>query len=142
MAPPPGGAIESAPTAPPPPPGETTPLPGNKHLHHRGRIIGDPHFFGKHGERFDFHGRSNRDYCVLTDKDLQINMHLFRGVRKGSTVITLMNFCKVFCLFPQGLGPAFCVYSSAVTLSILNFFCLKFPLNIIQYVAENIAKNL
>ncbi|KAH9532475.1 hypothetical protein CY35_19G097200 [Sphagnum magellanicum] len=86
MAPPPGGAIESAPPAPPPPPGETTPLPGNKHLHHRGRIIGDPHFFGKHGERFDFHGRSNRDYCVLTDKDLQINMHLFRGVRKGSTV--------------------------------------------------------
>ncbi len=138
MAPPPGGAIESAPPAPPPPPGETTPLPANNHLHHRGRIIGDPHFFGKHGERFDFHGRSNRDYCVLTDKDLQINMHLFRGVRKGSTVITLMNFC----LFPQGLGPAVCAYSSAVTLSILNFFCLNFPLYIIQYVAENIAKNL
>ncbi|CAM6065210.1 unnamed protein product [Sphagnum tenellum] len=91
MAPPPGGAIESAPPAPPPPPGETTPLPGNKHLHHRGRIIGDPHFFGKHGERFDFHGRSNRDYCVLTDKDLQINMHLFRGVRKGSTFISMIG---------------------------------------------------
>lgn len=133
MVPPPGGAIESAPPAPPPPPGETTPLPGNKHLHHRGRIIGDPHFFGKHGERFDFHGRSNRDYCVLTDKDFQINMHLFRGVRKGSTVITLMNSAKSFAYFLRALGQHFVLniqFSS--NLVNLEFLLFKLPLLYIQ----------
>jgi hypothetical protein len=38
---------------------------------------------------------------------LQINMHLFQGVRKGSTVITLMNSAKSSACFLRALGQHF-----------------------------------
>jgi len=58
-------------------------------------VVGDPHFFGKHGERFDFHGKNNRDYCVISDTKLQINMHVFQGIHKGSSVSIWFKASKI-----------------------------------------------
>ncbi|CAI7732893.1 unnamed protein product [Closterium sp. NIES-53] len=37
-------------------------------------VKNDPHFVGAEGTRFDFHGDLNRSFCLLTDRDLHINM--------------------------------------------------------------------
>ncbi|CAI7746400.1 unnamed protein product, partial [Closterium sp. NIES-54] len=37
-------------------------------------VKNDPHFVGAEGTRFDFHGELNRSFCLLTDRDLHINM--------------------------------------------------------------------
>ncbi|MCO5581300.1 hypothetical protein L7F22_035179 [Adiantum nelumboides] len=71
------GSIKSAPPAPPPPPSSS--------------ITGDPHFVGKHGERFDFHGKDGKDYCVVSDRDIHINMHVFHGKLRKSTFISKLG---------------------------------------------------
>ncbi|GJP39275.1 hypothetical protein CLOM_g23664 [Closterium sp. NIES-68] len=48
---------------------------------------GDPHLVGRHGEKFEFHGQDGASYCLVTDRTVQINMHLFAGAKKGSTYI-------------------------------------------------------
>ncbi|GJP40604.1 hypothetical protein CLOM_g264 [Closterium sp. NIES-68] len=37
-------------------------------------VKNDPHFVGAEGTRFDFHGDLDRSFCLLTDRDLHINM--------------------------------------------------------------------
>ncbi|CAI5954245.1 unnamed protein product [Closterium sp. NIES-64] len=37
-------------------------------------VKNDPHFVGAEGTRFDFHGNLNRSFCLLSDRDLHINM--------------------------------------------------------------------
>ncbi|KAI5068027.1 hypothetical protein GOP47_0016372 [Adiantum capillus-veneris] len=71
------GTVENAPPAPPPPPSSS--------------ITGDPHFVGKHGERFDFHGKDGKDYCVVSDRDIHINMHVFHGKLRKSTFISKLG---------------------------------------------------
>ncbi|CAM0876842.1 unnamed protein product [Alopecurus aequalis] len=41
---------------------------------------GDPRFIGGDGNAFYFHGRTDADFCVLSDRDLHINAH-FIGKR-------------------------------------------------------------
>ncbi|CAI5994189.1 unnamed protein product [Closterium sp. NIES-64] len=41
-------------------------------------ILNDPHLVGAHGTHFDFNGRPDRTFCLLTDRDLHVNM-LLRG---------------------------------------------------------------
>ncbi|KAI5081635.1 hypothetical protein GOP47_0001378 [Adiantum capillus-veneris] len=59
------GSVENVPPAPSPPPSSN--------------IIGDPHFVGKHGQRFDIHGKDGKDCCVVSDHAIHINMHVFQG---------------------------------------------------------------
>jgi Root cap len=44
---------------------------------------GDPRFIGGDGNSFYFHGRKNRDFCIVSDSDLHINAH-FIGKRNPS----------------------------------------------------------
>lgn len=46
------------------------------------------HFVGKHGEKFDFNGEPGQSYCLIADKKIHINMHVFGGRREGTTVST------------------------------------------------------
>ncbi|CAI7829617.1 unnamed protein product [Closterium sp. NIES-53] len=46
---------------------------------------GDPHLIGRHGEKFEFHGQDGASYCLVSDRKVQINMHLFAGAKNGST---------------------------------------------------------
>ncbi|CAI5992420.1 unnamed protein product [Closterium sp. NIES-64] len=41
-------------------------------------VIDDPHFTGAHGTHFDFNGRPDKAFCLLTDKNVHVNM-LLRG---------------------------------------------------------------
>ncbi|KAF3335917.1 root cap protein 2 [Carex littledalei] len=41
---------------------------------------GDPRFIGGDGNSFHFHGRKDRDFCIVSDSDLHINAH-FIGKR-------------------------------------------------------------
>ncbi|XP_024388267.2 uncharacterized protein [Physcomitrium patens] len=89
------------PPSPPPPtpiavppvltPTSTCMCPPPSTPHTNGHVVGDPHFFGKHGERFDFHGKNNQDYCVISDTTLQINMHFFQGIHKSSSFISMVG---------------------------------------------------
>ncbi|KAL3696663.1 hypothetical protein R1sor_010739 [Riccia sorocarpa] len=98
--PPPSPPPPSPPPPSPPPPPPVRPCvngvcPACPSCHHRrphGTIKGDPHFVGKHGEHFDFQGRSGRDYCVLSDKDVHVNMHVFPGIKRGTTFISEIGF--------------------------------------------------
>ncbi|KAL2643293.1 hypothetical protein R1flu_010880 [Riccia fluitans] len=86
------------PSPPPPPPvrpcinGICPPCPPCHHRRPHGSIKGDPHFIGKHGERFDFQGQSGHDYCVVSDKDIHVNMHVFTGIKRGTTFISEIGF--------------------------------------------------
>ncbi|KAJ4820137.1 hypothetical protein LUZ62_032703 [Rhynchospora pubera] len=44
---------------------------------------GDPRFIGGDGNAFYFHGRKDRDFCIVSDSDLHINAH-FIGKRGPS----------------------------------------------------------
>lgn len=44
---------------------------------------GDPRFIGGDGNAFYFHGRKDRDFCIVSDSDLHINAH-FIGKRSPS----------------------------------------------------------
>ncbi|CAI5471182.1 unnamed protein product [Closterium sp. Yama58-4] len=48
---------------------------------------GDPHLIGRHGEKFEFHGQDGASYCLVSDRKVQINMHLYAGAKNGSTYI-------------------------------------------------------
>ncbi|GJP45386.1 hypothetical protein CLOM_g4782 [Closterium sp. NIES-68] len=41
-------------------------------------ILDDPHFVGAHGTRFDFNGRPDKAFCLLTDDNVHVNI-LLRG---------------------------------------------------------------
>ncbi|CAI5513744.1 unnamed protein product [Closterium sp. Naga37s-1] len=47
-------------------------------------VIDDPHFTGAHGTHFDFNGRPDKAFCLLTDKNVHVNM-LLRGYYDDST---------------------------------------------------------
>ncbi|CAI5493694.1 unnamed protein product [Closterium sp. Naga37s-1] len=53
-------------------------------------ILNDPHLVGAHGTHFDFNGRPDRSFCLLTDRDLHVNM-LLRGYyderTEGATLV-------------------------------------------------------
>ncbi|CAI5976266.1 unnamed protein product [Closterium sp. NIES-64] len=36
----------------------------------------DPHFLGAHGTRFEFNGSPDKSFCLLTEKDVQVNMKM------------------------------------------------------------------
>ncbi|KAJ1686282.1 hypothetical protein LUZ63_017672 [Rhynchospora breviuscula] len=40
-----------------------------------GNVCGDPRFNGGDGNTFYFHGRKNRDFCIVSDSNLHINAH-------------------------------------------------------------------
>ena len=40
-----------------------------------GAVCEDPRFIGGEGNTFYFHGRRDRDFCLLSDADLHINAH-------------------------------------------------------------------
>ncbi|KAL3691812.1 hypothetical protein R1sor_005463 [Riccia sorocarpa] len=93
--PPPPSPPPPSPPPPSPPPlvhtcinGLCPPCPSCHQRRPHGTIKGDPHFVGKHGEHFDFQGRSGHDYCVLSDKDVHVNMHVFPGIKRGTTFIS------------------------------------------------------
>ncbi|CAI5473664.1 unnamed protein product, partial [Closterium sp. Yama58-4] len=44
----------------------------------------DPHLVGAHGTRYDFNGRPDRAFCLLTDRDVHVNMML-RGYYSEDT---------------------------------------------------------
>ncbi|CAI5492359.1 unnamed protein product [Closterium sp. Naga37s-1] len=49
-----------------------------------GHIKDDPHLVGAYGTHFDFNGRPDKAFCLLTDKDLHVNM-LLRGYYSDDT---------------------------------------------------------
>ncbi|CAI5993781.1 unnamed protein product [Closterium sp. NIES-64] len=49
-----------------------------------GHIKDDPHLVGAFGTHFDFNGRPDKAFCLLTDKDLHVNM-LLRGYYSDDT---------------------------------------------------------
>ncbi|XP_078170764.1 uncharacterized protein LOC144565026 [Carex rostrata] len=40
-----------------------------------GNVCGDPRFNGGDGNTFYFHGRKNKDFCIVSDSNLHINAH-------------------------------------------------------------------
>ncbi|CAI5951096.1 unnamed protein product [Closterium sp. NIES-64] len=48
------------------------------------KILNDPHLVGAHGTHFDFNGRPDKAFCLLTDRDLHVNM-LLRGYYDART---------------------------------------------------------
>ncbi|GJP48928.1 hypothetical protein CLOM_g8202 [Closterium sp. NIES-68] len=47
-------------------------------------IVNDPHLVGAFGTHFDFNGRPDKAFCLLTDRDLHVNM-LLRGYYSDDT---------------------------------------------------------
>ncbi|CAI5523693.1 unnamed protein product [Closterium sp. Naga37s-1] len=47
-------------------------------------VVNDPHLVGAYGTHFDFNGRPDKAFCLLTDKDLHVNM-LLRGYYSDDT---------------------------------------------------------
>ncbi|CAI5523684.1 unnamed protein product [Closterium sp. Naga37s-1] len=47
-------------------------------------VVNDPHLVGAYGTHFDFNGRPDKAFCLLTDKDLHVNM-LLRGFYSDDT---------------------------------------------------------
>eukprot|EP00475_Leptophrys_vorax_P042761 TRINITY_DN805_c0_g1_i3.p1 TRINITY_DN805_c0_g1~~TRINITY_DN805_c0_g1_i3.p1 ORF type:complete len:685 (+),score=57.71 TRINITY_DN805_c0_g1_i3:420-2474(+) len=45
----------------------------------------DPHFRGAHGTRFEFNGAPEKSYCLITDRDLHVNMKM-RGYYDTRTI--------------------------------------------------------
>ncbi|GJP44297.1 hypothetical protein CLOM_g3669 [Closterium sp. NIES-68] len=50
----------------------------------KGEISNDPHLVGAYGTHFDFNGRPDKAFCLLTDRDLHVNM-LLRGYYSENT---------------------------------------------------------
>ncbi|GJP52938.1 hypothetical protein CLOM_g12098 [Closterium sp. NIES-68] len=50
----------------------------------RANVVNDPHLVGAFGTHFDFNGRPDKAFCLLTDKDLHVNM-LLRGYYSDDT---------------------------------------------------------
>ncbi|GJP43619.1 hypothetical protein CLOM_g3059 [Closterium sp. NIES-68] len=50
----------------------------------RSSVTNDPHLVGAHGTRYDFNGRPDRTFCLLTDRDVHVNM-LLRGYYSEDT---------------------------------------------------------
>lgn len=50
---------------------------------------GDPHLVGAHGAKFDFSGMPGKSYCLLSDKQLNINMRMtgYLDERKESATV-------------------------------------------------------
>ncbi|CAI5990935.1 unnamed protein product [Closterium sp. NIES-64] len=48
------------------------------------KVLNDLHLVGAHGMHFDFNGRPDKAFCLLTDRNLHINM-LLRGYYSDST---------------------------------------------------------
>ncbi|CAI5494031.1 unnamed protein product [Closterium sp. Naga37s-1] len=48
------------------------------------KVLNDPHLVGAHGTHFDFNGRPDKAFCLLTDRNLHINM-LLRGYYSDNT---------------------------------------------------------
>ncbi|CAI5508111.1 unnamed protein product [Closterium sp. Naga37s-1] len=48
------------------------------------KVVNDPHLVGAFGTHFDFNGRPDKAFCLLSDKDLHINM-LLRGYYSDDT---------------------------------------------------------
>ncbi|GJP70684.1 hypothetical protein CLOP_g1591 [Closterium sp. NIES-67] len=60
------------------------------------KVLNDPHLVGAHGTHFDFNGRPDKAFCLLTDRNLHVNMRsagtttedrerCARGRRKGGS---------------------------------------------------------
>eukprot|EP00899_Mesostigma_viride_P022148 jgi/Mesvir1/3117/Mv26269-RA.2 len=47
----------------------------------------DPHFTTLAGDKFDFNGIAGQNYCIVSDKQLQVNAH-FMGAATGSVVMS------------------------------------------------------
>ncbi|CAI5983457.1 unnamed protein product, partial [Closterium sp. NIES-64] len=47
-------------------------------------VVNDPHLVGAFGTHFDFNGRPDKAFCLLTDRDLHVNM-LLRGYYSDDT---------------------------------------------------------
>ncbi|CAI5982289.1 unnamed protein product [Closterium sp. NIES-64] len=47
-------------------------------------VVNDPHLVGAYGTHFDFNGRPDKAFCLLTDRDLHVNM-LLRGYYSDDT---------------------------------------------------------
>ncbi|GJP49767.1 hypothetical protein CLOM_g8939 [Closterium sp. NIES-68] len=50
----------------------------------RSEIANDPHLVGAYGTHFDFNGRPDATFCLLTDRELHVNM-LLRGYYSDDT---------------------------------------------------------
>ncbi|CAI5524235.1 unnamed protein product, partial [Closterium sp. Naga37s-1] len=48
------------------------------------KVLNDPHLVGAHGTDFDFNGRPDKAFCLLTDRNLHVNM-LLRGYYSDNT---------------------------------------------------------
>ncbi|XP_024524384.1 uncharacterized protein LOC112344224 [Selaginella moellendorffii] len=50
-----------------------------------GAVCQDPRFIGGDGIMFYFHGKKDKDFCLVSDRDLHINAHFIGKNRAGST---------------------------------------------------------
>lgn len=64
-----------------------------------GAVCQDPRFIGGDGITFYFHGRRDRDFCLVTDRHLHINAH-FIGKRVGGNSRDFTWVQSVGVLFP------------------------------------------
>src|SRR5258708_1475632 len=51
--------------------------------------VGDPHFYGFEGESFDFMGKPNRYYNLLTDTEVQVNAYFIYWATSGADNFTV-----------------------------------------------------
>eukprot|EP00899_Mesostigma_viride_P006514 jgi/Mesvir1/15864/Mv03410-RA.2 len=55
----------------------------------RAGATGDPHFVTAMGEHFDWMGQGDRSFCIISDKAVHVNAHMFAGTdgrRKGTWI--------------------------------------------------------
>ncbi|OAY67282.1 hypothetical protein ACMD2_27107 [Ananas comosus] len=48
-----------------------------------GAVCHDPRFIGGDGIKFYFHGKKNKDFCLVTDSDIHVNAHFIGKQGKG-----------------------------------------------------------
>eukprot|EP00850_Spirogloea_muscicola_P025670 SM003880S14418 [mRNA] locus=s3880:25:1094:- [translate_table: standard] len=67
-------------------------------------VVNDPHFTGAQGTRFDFNGLPDRTFCLVSDKQLHINMKLSGYLDSRTTGATALKNGKAIRTWIRELG--------------------------------------
>ncbi|CAI7765925.1 unnamed protein product, partial [Closterium sp. NIES-54] len=84
-------------------------IPGAEGYHRVGKGCSpnardDPHLVGAHGTHYDFNGRPDRAFCLLTDRDVHVNMMLRGYYSEDTRNATLIVHGKAVHTWIKELG--------------------------------------